>query len=211
VPKGPNKVSEPPPWKLLLWTAIAGLLFGLVEFGEIAEDWLRVGRNSFHEHQASGQVVVVRFDETALRRYGNWPWPRRLQAQLVDKLTADGAKHIVYDINFSYPSTAKDDALFADALRRSGRVTLAARTKAGLNNGTNLNSTPLPAFARYAQIATLSVEYNYQNASWRLPYGAKSGSATIPSLAAAIAGRAGDVGNQFPVDYSIKVTTIPSY
>ena len=36
-----------------------GSIFGLIGFGELAEDYLRVARNSFHEHKASGDIVVV--------------------------------------------------------------------------------------------------------------------------------------------------------
>lgn len=116
VSKRADQGLEQKPWKLLLWTAVAGLIFGLIGFGEVAEDWLRVGRNSFHEHKASGQVVVVKFDDTALKEYGNWPWSRSMQAQLVDKLTAAGATGIFYDINFSYPGDAAGDAAFAGTL-----------------------------------------------------------------------------------------------
>ena len=52
-------------------------IFGLIGFGEIAEDWLRVARNSFHKHHASGDIVVVKIDDQSLREVGNWPWPRR--------------------------------------------------------------------------------------------------------------------------------------
>ena len=34
------------PWKLLLWTAVAGLIFGLIGAGEYFEDMLRVARNN---------------------------------------------------------------------------------------------------------------------------------------------------------------------
>ena len=81
---------EKKPWTLLLWTAVAGLIFGLIGFGEVAEDWLRVARNSFHQHKASGQVIVVRIDDPGAHQYGNWPWARRTQALLVDKLSAAG-------------------------------------------------------------------------------------------------------------------------
>jgi EAL domain-containing protein (putative c-di-GMP-specific phosphodiesterase class I)/CHASE2 domain-containing sensor protein len=202
---------EPRPWKLLFWTAVAGLIFGLIGFGEVAEDWLRVGRNSFHPHKASGDVVVIRFDDAAMRRYGNWPWPRSLQAQLTDKLTAVGAKHIYFDLNFSFPSKPSDDAAFAAALERSGKATLAARFKSGASNGTKVNSPTLPLFAKHAQLATLSVEYNYQNAIWRLPYAVTIGKDRVPSFAAAIAGKSGAVGSEFPLDYSIDVRSIPAY
>ena len=66
--------------------ALAGLICGLIGLGEYFEDALRVGRNGFHQHNASGQIVVVTIDEPALRKYGSWPWPRHYHGQLVDKL-----------------------------------------------------------------------------------------------------------------------------
>ena len=160
---------EGKPWKLLLWAAFAGLIFGLVDFGEIAEDYLRTVRNSVHPHKASGQIIVVKVDDRALREIGNWPWPRRVHAQIIDALTAAGARQIFFDINFSYPDQPAQDRAFAAALKRSGRVTLATRFKAGSQEGKNLNSRPLPGFAKNAHLATLSFRYNYQNAVWQLP------------------------------------------
>jgi len=189
VSKRSKQGSEAPPWKLLLWTAIAGVIFGLIGFGDIAEDWLRVARNSFHPHKTSGQVVVIKIDDQALRQYGNWPWPRRHHALLVDRLTAAGVRGIFYDINFSYPSNPVDDGAFAQSLKRSGMVTLAARFKSGPLEGKKLESQPLPQFTSNSKIATLSVEYNWQNAVWKLPYAVVIGGKPVPSFAAAIAGR----------------------
>ena len=198
------------PWKLLLWTAIAGLLFGLVGFGEIAEDYLRTVRNSLHQTKASGQIVVVTIDDKAMREFGNWPWKRALHAQMADRLAAAGAKRIFFDINFSYPADARDDAIFADAIRRSGRVTLATRFKFGPQQGVNLNSRPLPMFAKSAELATLSFRYNYQNAVWQLPYAVQQGPDKIPSLAAAMAKADGKTDSSFRVDYSTALKTIPT-
>jgi EAL domain-containing protein (putative c-di-GMP-specific phosphodiesterase class I)/CHASE2 domain-containing sensor protein len=211
VSKRSNQGSEAPPWKLLLWTAIAGLIFGLIGFGEIAEDWLRVARNSFHKHAASGQVVIVKIDDASLRQYGNWPWPRRQHALLIDRLSDAGTKGIFFDVNFSFPSDAADDRALADSIRRSKRVTIAARFKAGPAGGKRVDSRPLPEFSRHAHLATLSVEYNYQNAVWKLPYAVDMDGKPVPSFAAAIGGRTGAAGSEFPVDYSIEVQGIPSY
>jgi len=214
VSKRTDKGLENKPWKLLLWTAVAALIFGFIQLGEIAEDWLRVTRNSFHQHKASGEVVVVKFDDASLKQYGNWPWSRRMQAQLVDKLTAAGAEGIFYDINFSYPGDAAGDAAFADALRRSGRVTLAARFRAGADHSqrdTSVHGRPLPIFLRSAKVATLSVRYNYQNAAWTVPYAVNLDGQIVPSFAAAIAGKPGPAGKEFSVDYSTDVRSIPSY
>ena len=202
---------EKRPWKLLLWTAIAGLLFGLLQIGEIADDDLRVARNNFHPHNASGQVIVVRIDDRSLREYGNWPWPRRYHAKMIDRLAALGAARVFFDINFSYADDAGNDRVLANAIRRSGIVTLATRYKIGTLEGTNLNSRPLPDFAKNARLATLSFRYNYQNAVWQLPYAVQQGGDTIPSLASAIAGRPGKPGTSFRVDYSTRLKSIPVF
>src|SRR4249919_1255524 len=100
VSKRPQHKTEGRPWKLLLWTAIAGLIFGLIEAGEIVEGPLRTIRNSLHWHKASGDIVLVTIDNQSLRKIGRWPWPRRYHADLTDRLTADGAKRILFDISF---------------------------------------------------------------------------------------------------------------
>jgi EAL domain-containing protein (putative c-di-GMP-specific phosphodiesterase class I)/CHASE2 domain-containing sensor protein len=211
VSKRSDQGLEQKPWKLLLWTAVAGLVFGLIGFGEIAEDWLRVARNSFHPQKASGQVVFVAIDDKALRGLGNWPWPRQTDAALTDRLTALGAKQIFFDINFAFPSTdPRQDQAFADALERSGRVTLAVRGKTG-QHGSVINSQPLPMLARHAKLGVISGRYNYQNAAWHLLYGLRLNGQDIPSLASAIAGVSGPAGETFPVDYTIQVSSIPQY
>src|SRR3990170_54905 len=90
------------PFKLLLWTAIVGLIFGAIGFGEPLEDALRVGRNGLHPHAASGDIVLVGVDDRSLLEIGNWPWPRKHHAQMVDRLTQMGARRIFYDVNFSF-------------------------------------------------------------------------------------------------------------
>ena len=66
--KAKQFLPDQSPWALLLWTTLAGLLFGLVGFGEIAEDYLRSARNSLHKHPASGDIVLIDVDDASLRR-----------------------------------------------------------------------------------------------------------------------------------------------
>jgi CHASE2 domain-containing sensor protein len=81
VSKRPQHKTEGRPWRLLLWTALAGLIFGLIGAGEIAEYPLRTVRNSLHWHDASGNIVLVKIDSQSLRKVGRWPWPRRYHAR----------------------------------------------------------------------------------------------------------------------------------
>jgi EAL domain-containing protein (putative c-di-GMP-specific phosphodiesterase class I)/CHASE2 domain-containing sensor protein len=212
VSKGKKRSPKLGSWKLLLWTAVAGLVFGLIGFGEIAEDWLRVARNNVHKHKASGEVVLLLIDDQTLRTYGNWPWPRRRDAWLIDRVAQTGAKRIFMDVNFSFPTTPEDDAAFADALRRADRVTLFARSKIGANGSVQtIDGRPMPMFSRYASLANASLQYNYQNAVWRILWGARIGGQEVPSFASAIAKVHGTPETTFPVDYSIDVDSIPTY
>jgi adenylate cyclase len=46
-------------------------------------------------------VVIVDIDEASLEEFGQWPWPRNLVAELVDKLTKAGAGVIAFDVVFA--------------------------------------------------------------------------------------------------------------
>lgn len=201
---------ERSPLKLLLWTAIAGLVFGLIGFGEIAEDMLRTGRNSLHWHKASGDIVLVKIDDRSLRHVGRWPWPRRRHAELTDALTQAGAKRIFFDLGFFGPTQPSDDRVFAQAIRRSGRVVLAVNPRFGPNTGMLQDSMPMPELAQHAQLGTISVQYNYQNAVWHLPYSLKAGSKEIASFASQLAEVRGPVETTFIPDYSIDPDSIPT-
>jgi len=76
------------------------------------------------------EVVMVYLDEESHRELNqpfNAPWDRALHARLLNRLTADGARAVVFDIVFSDagPRPAADED-FTRAIRASGRVILAA-------------------------------------------------------------------------------------
>ncbi len=51
----------------------------------------------------SSSVVLAMVDEKSLDREGRWPWPRVKFADLIDRLSRDGAKVIAFDIGFLEP------------------------------------------------------------------------------------------------------------
>ena len=76
-------------------------------------------------------AVLVYLDEKSYAALGqplNVPLDRALYARLIDRLTQAGAKTIVFDVVFSDPNPdrAAADQQLAAAIRRSGRVVLAA-------------------------------------------------------------------------------------
>src|SRR6516164_5889434 len=48
-------------------------------------------------------IRVVDIDDDSLNKIGQWPWPRTVVAQLVDRLRAAGAAVIAFDIDFAEP------------------------------------------------------------------------------------------------------------
>ncbi len=48
-------------------------------------------------------VVIVDLDEDSLAAYGQWPWPRTLVAEMVQRLIDSGAVVVAYDIVFAEP------------------------------------------------------------------------------------------------------------
>ena len=209
--KRPKVRTEKRQWKLLLWTAIAGLIFGLIAFGEIAEGTLRIARNSLHWHKASSDIVLVKIDNQSLRKIGRWPWPRRYHAQLTDRLTEAGAKRIFFDISFFGATNPEDDQALAEALKRSGRVTLAVRTRSGPNAGTAQLGMPLPELANAAQgLGTISWRYDFQQAVMEIPYAATVDRRIVPSFSSLLSGRAGSPSATFAPDYSLDPKSIPS-
>lgn len=51
----------------------------------------------------SSDVAVVAIDDASIARLGPWPWSRELQAQVIDKLSAGGARSIVLAVPVSQP------------------------------------------------------------------------------------------------------------
>jgi adenylate cyclase len=59
--------------------------------------------SSFGPTNDSAKVVIVDIDERSLREHGRWPWSRAKVAEMVDRLTKDGAAVIAFDVMFSEP------------------------------------------------------------------------------------------------------------
>ncbi len=70
------------------------------------------------------ETVIATIDEKSIKNLGRFPWPRSTWGRVVDRLTEEGAKVIVFDVFFTEPETVASDDLFQRAVMRSGRVVL---------------------------------------------------------------------------------------
>lgn len=88
--------------------------------------WRLIGSSTNRERR----VVVVDIDEASIARYGAWPWPRELTAELLNRLSEQGVEQRIVDIAF--PETKPGDEQLAAALLKT--PTVLAQILA-LNNG----------------------------------------------------------------------------
>ncbi len=85
----------------------------------------------------SGLSIVAIDDQTFSDLRLQWPFPRRLDARVVDRLREDGARAIVYDVQFTEPSDEADDTALYRAVAHAGNVVLAT-TEVDARGGTNV-------------------------------------------------------------------------
>jgi CHASE2 domain-containing sensor protein len=82
-------------------------------------------------------AVIIEMDDPSYQILGQDPerWDRSLHARLLDKLTMDHAKVVVFDIVLSDPGTPEANQDLARAIKKNGKVALAARLERGSRSG----------------------------------------------------------------------------
>jgi adenylate cyclase len=112
--------------KLSLATGLA--VAGLASIGMLAgvfETWSQSASDRFFlPRETDTDIVIVAIDDASLGSIGRWPWDRTVHADLIDTLSAAGAKTIALDVNFPEPSDERNDEALADALARARNVVL---------------------------------------------------------------------------------------
>ncbi len=80
-------------------------------------------------------VAVVAIDDVTFSDLQvSWPFKRSLHARAIDRLREAGAKRIVYDVQFTEPTTEREDSALYDALERTPGVILATTETDGSGN-----------------------------------------------------------------------------
>ncbi len=129
----------------LLAASILILVFSLGFF----ESWQwQLTDKLFTTQSPSGQIIIVAIDDKSIQEIGQWPWPRSVHAQLIEKLK--DARVIGLDISFLEPSSPNEDAVLASAITKNGRVVLAAE-KSGSES-----LLPIEIFSKNARIGFIN-------------------------------------------------------
>ncbi|GBE07135.1 adenylate cyclase 1 [bacterium BMS3Abin11] len=133
-------------FRLLLVIVVPLIIIGLNSTGTLERlsllgyDWLFTLRGKTPVNNA---IFLVKQDEASTDFYNVRlsDWPRSYHARLVRKLSGAGADLIVFDYDFSRPTTIEEDTAFARAIADAGNVILANRL---LPSGEI--AQPIPAF-----------------------------------------------------------------
>jgi len=118
---------------------------------------------------AAPEVALVYLDEASaaeLHQPLDAAWDRSLHTRLLDRLTSDGARAVLYDVVFAAPSANPAvDAAFADAMRRNGRVVLSAAIEVieqlGVGQQMVIAPTPVLRDAAKVGLATFETDPDY--------------------------------------------------
>jgi diguanylate cyclase len=148
---------------LIMILAVA-LFIGAIKFGEPLELGLQIGRDALRRTAASGDIVIIAMDDRSAKEFGRWPWPRKYDAMIVDKLRMMGAKKIVYNVVFAEKSDPTNDAAFAAALDSAkGKVWLGAQATDDSNIGMSEPLLPIKLFRDKTQQSHFNYQYGIFN------------------------------------------------
>jgi len=195
---------------LLIWSLVSALLFGLAEFGEPVDDMFRAIRNKARDHDATGQIAVVGIDSRAQQQIGDWPWSAQRYADMIDRLSQAGARRVFFDFPINVAANDPQLPQLVNAMASmNGHVYIAANfaPEAADNSGEQL--LPPAALRAVAGLVNTNIRTNGFNVAWHMPYSNKVGNQDIPSIASAISGVTGKPGEAFPIDYAVRMKSLP--
>jgi diguanylate cyclase (GGDEF)-like protein/PAS domain S-box-containing protein len=163
--------------------------------------------------QSTGDIVVVAIDTRSIEDIGVWPWPRRLHADLLRRLTAAGVRDVVFDVDFSTPSDRASDRELVGALAEAGgSVVLPSFKQPGAAAGDPASvhiNRPLKQVADQAWSAMVNVQVEADGLVRRYPFGELLEGEFLPSMSAVLAGQYRRGEPPFLIDFSVRPESIP--
>jgi adenylate cyclase len=75
-------------------------------------------RNFFSPPSAPENILIVAVDEKSLRQFGRWPWSRKLQAELIEKIFLHDPKVLAVDIFYPEAESPDSDRTLADVFEK---------------------------------------------------------------------------------------------
>jgi adenylate cyclase len=133
-------------------------------------------------------IVILAIDEPSLQELQlQWPFPRSVHARLLQRLHADGAAAVGFDVVFAEPSRPDEDQALAQAIADGGPVVLASSREMleSANAALWTEVQPLPQFLSAGAVAgDIGVQPDADYVVRRRPAGAGTLAEQLARLAA---------------------------
>jgi CHASE2 domain-containing sensor protein/predicted Ser/Thr protein kinase len=186
-------------WSKDWFAALAfAIVFSALAYGVMSTSFQSLERYTYdlgvkaHVRTPSDKIAVVAIDDESIRNLGRWPWPRSLQAKLVDKLHEGGAKVIGNTAFYFEAEQSGSTAALTEALDTINKSALSQQIPVEIETfGAMLDSSAqTPAVAPIAKAYKQSTLFkDYKNLlselTSRLDTAIKSGGSPDAVLAAA--------------------------
>ncbi len=141
-------------------------------------------RFSLRHASTPGDVLLVAIDGSSLSALkASFPLPRSYPARAIDRLRADGARAIVYDLQFTEPTRYSEDRALLDAVARDGRRVVLATTETNARGQPNVLGGPAVLAPTHATVAAANMPADGDGVIRRYPYSIIG----LPSVAVAAA------------------------
>ncbi|WP_170288351.1 CHASE2 domain-containing protein [Marilutibacter maris] len=186
-----NENGLPWTWRATL-AAIAATVAAALSLGDVthrADDLFYDLHASHWGYPVGNDVAMIAVDDRSLGVIGQWPWPRNVHAQLLDRLRDSGVRGIAFDLILSEPDRIDpaNDVRLAEAIERNGRVVLPVIATMQNQSGPPIEVLPNPVIAsRVAAIGHTDVELEPTGSARELYLHAGLGQSRWPALALAL-------------------------
>ncbi len=195
--------------RIAAWAMLIGLVVGFIDLALPVEDSFRAIRAAVRSHPADQQVVVVAIDDKTLNALGADEPSRSADAQLLDRLFAQGAERVFFARAYADLTEPNEDAQFSNALDRYGaNVYLGATPEFEQGDGSSSSIVPHERFRSSAKIVSMYGEAAPFDLSFRLPTSSFILGEERPSFSAALA-RLDVEGGFYRLDFATDHSTVP--
>jgi CHASE2 domain-containing sensor protein len=166
-----------------------------------------------HERPASGDVIIVAFDQESRAAMGGQSATREQHANVIRILTDAGAARIGMNFDFREASDANVDSKLIEAAKyATGRLVLSATSEHTLSSDDNFNfQEPFPALSAVAELGGVHLHLDDHGHvhGHHLVHAWRDG--VIQSFASKIVESKTTEPQQFHLDFSINPDSIPTY
>ncbi len=200
-------------WGMIAATLIASLVtLSLIDYRSLDQQF-KVARELLLPQAATGSIHIVEIDSRSIREIESWPWKRRMHASIVDELRKAGAKVVAFDVDFSSPSNAEDDRLFAQSLQRFGGGAVLPTFRQLISDTDNIfaENLPIEQLRDNAFLGSVNVHPDPDGAMRTFPFGTVTDGVARPSLAALIADESGTIDESFRLSSAVLPESIPRH